>query len=334
MTRVLVTGSTGFIGGALCRALVNQSFQVRAFHRESSNLSLIKELPVEHVIGDLTDSSSIQQAMQEVDVVFHAAAMLGSDQGEAKMYAVTVAGTRSMLEQALAAGVKRFVHTSSVAALGVPLGSGENLSAAEALWMDENHTWNYIPQAWQYGYSKYLAELEVQKAVALGLDAVIVNPSYVIGAGDIYRKSSSVIVQIAQNKLPFLTNGGINVVDVEDVVAGHLAAMQHGKRGERYILAATNIPLVDLIHQISRIVGSVAPKLIIPPSFIRKLAVPLGWLDPILNLPISSETLHLAGMNFYYSHMKAQTDLGFTPTKTLEETINAAYQWFQQAKAI
>ncbi len=334
MMRVLVTGSTGFIGGALCRTLVNQSFEVRAFHRETSNLSLLRDLPVEHVIGDLTDPESIRKAMQGVDVVFHTAAMLGSDQGAAKMYAVTVAGTRIMLEHAMAAGVKRFVHTSSVAALGIPFDYAKEFLPAEALWMDENHTWNYRPDAWQYGYSKYLAEFEIQTAVSLGLDAVIVNPSYVMGAGDVYRKSSSLIVKIAQNKMPFLTSGGINVVDIDDVVSGHIAALHHGKRGERYILAATNITIPDLILQIARIVGSPAPKLIVPASLIRKLSVPLRWIDPILNLPVSSEIIRLAGMGFYYSHAKAQTDLGYSPTKTLEETINSAYQWFQQGKAV
>ncbi len=118
--KALVTGSTGFIGGALCAALVKKGFSVRAFHRSSSNLTLIKDLPVEHAIGDLTQPASLDSAIQGVDVVFHTAALLGNTNQPAEHYAITVQGTRVVMDSALKHGVQRLVHTSSIAALGVP----------------------------------------------------------------------------------------------------------------------------------------------------------------------------------------------------------------------
>jgi len=332
--RVLVTGSTGFIGGAICQALVANAYTVRAFHRQSSNLTLIKDLPVEHAIGDLTNPESVRNAMQDVDIVIHSAAMLGTSNHSGKMYTVTVEGTRTMLETALAFGVKRFVHTSSVAALGIPLESNDHQSPKNALWMDENHSWNYRSDYWPYGYSKYLAELEVQKAVSLGLDAVIVNPSYVIGPGDIYRKSSAIIVKLAKKKVPFMPTGGVNIIHIDDVVAGHLAAIDNGRTGERYVLGATNVTFIDFLQKIAENLEISAPRLIVPGAAIRKFANPLKWVNPILNLPVSTDMIRLAGYGFYYSNEKASRELGILPPKDIDETIQSACNWFREIGAI
>ena len=186
--KILVTGSTGFIGAALCRALVMRGHSVRAFHRPTSNLLLLNDLPVEHVLGDMTQPETIQAAMQGMEAVFHTAATLGGGGRDlaGRMYTVTVEGTRTILRFAREAGVQRVVLTSSVAALGVPERFPHGEMHAPVPVMNENHTWNLRPDYWPYGYAKYLAELEVQRAVAGGQDAVIVNPTVVFGAGDIY----------------------------------------------------------------------------------------------------------------------------------------------------
>ena len=233
---ILVTGSTGFVGGALCQALVARGHQVRAFHRSSSPLTLLQGLAVEHAIGDLTQPDTIRQAMQGIEIVFHAAAQLNPNGNIGKTYNVTVEGTRSVLAAAQAAGVRRVVHTSSVAALGVPeKGPWQARKASTGIaptfsgLMDENHTWNYPHTRWIYGYAKYLAELEVQNAVSAGLDAVIVNPSLVFGPGDIYRMTNSLIVAAAHKRIPPVSiPGGLNVVAIEDVVAGHLVRVDIG----------------------------------------------------------------------------------------------------------
>ena len=120
MTNVLVTGSTGFIGGALCAELVLSGYSVRAFHRASSNPYLLKGLPVEHAIGDLSTPKSLTSSMKGIDVVFHAAALLGPTNNPDEHYRVTVAGTQTVMNAALQNKVQRVIHTSSIAALGIP----------------------------------------------------------------------------------------------------------------------------------------------------------------------------------------------------------------------
>jgi dihydroflavonol-4-reductase len=332
--RALVTGSTGFIGGAICKALVEKSFTVRAFHRESSNLTLIKDLPVEHAIGDLTQPQSINNAMENVDVVFHVAAMLGSSSQPGRMYTVTVEGTRSIIDAALEHGIKKLVHTSSVAALGIPQSPCEQTAPDETAQMDENHTWNYRSDQWPYGYSKYLAELEVQKGVAQGLDAVIINPSYVVGAGDIYRKTSSPIIQIAQKRYPFIPAGGLNIVHIDDVVTCHLNSLEYGSPGERYIIAGDNLTLMDFIQKVATIANVSAPRWLIPGKLLRTVAPMVQWLNPLLDISVPVELLRLAGYGFYYTANKSKTTLHLPDLKSSEKAIQDAFDWFKKIGAI
>ena len=329
---VLVTGSTGFIGAALCRALVEQGHQVRAFHRASSNLRLLEDLPVEHLVGDLTQPDTLAPALAGMEVVFHAAAMLGGKHDEpGRMYTVTVEGTRALLNEARRAGVRRVVHTSSVAALGVPPLPARN---AAPLLMDETHTWNFRPDYWPYGYTKYLAEMEVQRAVAEGLDVVTVNPAMVVGAGDIYRKSSSLVVRVAQRRLPMLTEGGLNIVHIEDVVAGHLAALQRGQSGQRYILGGHNLSHQAYLQQIAAVVGAPPPTLVLPAGLLRRLALPIRLISPFLDLPFSPVTFRKAGYYFYVDTRKSRTALGLPPPRPVSDAIRAAYDWFIQTGAL
>ena len=332
--RALVTGSTGFVGGAICKALVEKSFSVRALHRETSNQALLQDLPVEHVIGDLRQPDSIERAMQNVDVVFHVAAMLSPGNHPEDMFKVTVEGTRTVIESALKNRVKRFVHTSSVAALGIPQFPGAQTSPGMALKMDENHTWNFNPNFWPYGYSKYLAELEIQKGVSQGLEAVIVNPSIVIGPGDIYRKASSPIVQLAQQKYPFYTSGGLNIVHINDVVACHLNAMEYGLIGERYISAGENLTLIDFMNKIASIAGVSAPKLFVPGKLIRLAANPIQWLASVFNLSIPKEVIYLAGYGMYYDNGKSLKMLNIKEYRSGDIAIKDAFEWFKTNGAI
>lgn len=324
---VLVTGSTGFIGGALCSALVEQGHNVRAFHRATSSLRLLDGLPVEHALGDLTRPQTLQEAMQDIEVVFHTAALLGGPENPARMYAVTVEGTRAVVQAALEAGVRRLVHTSSVAALGVPEQPPGNRPVPVLL--DENHSWNYFPNRWPYGYAKYLAEQEVQMAVAQGLDAVIVNPSVVLGGGDVYRQSSSLVMRIARNRLPFVVDGGANFVHVTDVVNGHLAALARGRSGERYILGGENLSLSDFVRLVAEVTRGRAP-LQLPAGLVRALASPARLFQSFIHLPVSATMFHLAGMYFYYDLRKAQAALQLEQPRPIREAIAQAYAWFTQ----
>lgn len=333
MMKALVTGSTGFIGGALTRLLIERGHEVVAFHRPGSNLQLLTGLPVEHVLGDLTQPETLRSAMQGVEVVFHAAAQLGGGGRDlaGRMYAVTVEGTRSLLQAAKEAGVRRVVHTSSVAALGVPEMAPQKPAGKipePPPMMNEYHTFNLRPDYWPYGYAKYLAEIEVQKAVAQGLDCVIVNPSVVFGAGDVNRQESSVIMHVARRKIPFIPEGGWNAVHIADVVDGHLAALERGRCGERYILGAENLSTLEAIRRIAGVVKAPVPALVLPRWVILLMSGPMRLLDRFLDIPVSTSDLRLGGLYFYYDCRKAQEELGLPPPRPVDQAFSDAYAWF------
>ncbi len=322
--KALVTGSTGFVGNAICRALLETGYQVRAFHRPGSTLRLLEGLPLEQALGDLTQPETLLEAMQGVDVIFHAAALLGAHEDPIPLQTVTVEGTRAVLRSALQAGVQRVVHTSSVAALGVP----ERIGSKPVL-IDERHTWNFPPERYPYGYAKYLAELEVQQAVAQGLDVVIVNPSLVFGPGDIYRLNTSLVMQVARGRLPALVDAGVNVVHVDDVARGHVAALERGRTGERYILGGENLTLREIVKQIALLTGGSVPLVELPPGIVRRLAGPVRWLRPFINLPVDPTILYMAGYYLYYDTHKALGELGLPVPKKAGQAFADAWAWFQ-----
>ena len=327
---ILVTGSTGFVGSNLCRALLQQGHHVRAFHRPTSIPRMLNELEVEHALGDLTQPETLRAAVEGIEAVFHAAAWMGGRNqrsiASGRQYAVTVEGTRNLLQAARAAGVKRVVHTSSVAALGVP-SQGSSRKGAPIL-INENHTWNFRPDWYPYGYAKYLAEQEVQKAVAQGLDVVIVNPSMIFGPGDIYRQSSSILNQVARRRVSVTLNGGVNVIHSDDMVTGHLAAWQHGRCGQRYILGGENLTFTAMLRMMSELTTVPAPQLVLPSGLLHLAAIPAQLLESFLNLPIGADVLHLAGYFFFYDISKAREDLGWEPRCTAQQAFKDAYAWF------
>jgi len=327
-TSVLVTGATGFIGSNLCRGLIEAGYQVRAFRRSTSSLKLIEDLPLDHAIGDLTDPESLVAAMQGIEAVFHTASKVDYWRSPDGIYATTVGGTRLVLEAAMQAGVKRVVYTSSVASLGVPAVKvpGEH----PPLLMNENHAWNYRPESFRYGHAKHLAEMEVQKAVAQGLDAVIVNPSMVFGPGDVNRISGEIVVQVARGIVRFSLPGGMNGIHVNDAIRGHLLALERGRCGERYILGAENKTFLEFIRITAEVVGRAPPKFVIPSWILQPLASPLDLLCRFVPMPFNGDLLRFSNQLMYYDTRKAQHELGLTDLLPVRTALQDAYQWYQE----
>lgn len=308
--KALVTGATGLVGSALVHHLLDAGWDVRILRRPQARLDLLgpAALAVEHALGDVTDPASLAPAFAGVTHVFHAAAYVGFGGRRARqaLYAVNVEGTAHVVDAALAAGVARLVHTSSIAALGRP--------AHPAHPLDEAAAWHASRANSEYALSKHRAELEVQRGLAEGLDAVIVNPALVFGVGRTGENTRRLVDRVHQGRLPGIPRGGTNVVDVLDVAAGHLLALNHGRTGERYVLGGQNLAWRDIIQTLAGAFGVRAPRWSVPPALGFAgglLAEGVAWLrgrEPQL----SRETAR-AGVHFYqYSSQKAIAELGYT----------------------
>ncbi len=253
----LVTGATGFVGSAVARALLRAGHRVRALARPKSDRRNLAGLTVEIAEGSLEDAPSLARAVAGCRYLFHAAAdyrLFVPD--PAAMFGANVDGTRALMQAALAAGVERIVYTSSVATLGlVPEGAADEEAPSRAEDM-----------IGPYKRSKFEAEAVVRGLVAeRGLPAVVVNPSTPVGPRDLRpTPTGRVILAAARGRMPGFVDTGLNIVHVDDVAAGHLAAAARGRIGERYILGGENLPLAEILAEAARAAGRRPPRLRLP----------------------------------------------------------------------
>lgn len=326
--RVLVTGATGFLGSHVARALVANGATVRVLHRPASSTELIDDLPVERVVGDILDPSSLASACRDVEVVVHCAAQMGPRGGLEARLRSHVTGTRNMLAASAAAGVRRFLYSSSVAALGIPA-QRPSASDAGVRPMDETTVWRGDARRWPYGYAKHVAERLVRRAAQEGLAAVILNPALVIGPGDRHVVSNVLIWHMLHGRTPPLVPGGLNVVDIADVTEGYVAALSRGQPGERYILCGENRTHADLVLTTARLLGCRPPTLRLPLGPLRAAGLLASTAVRALGLRFSPEMLRLAGLYFYYAGDKARAELGLGPPRPYEPAAAAAAAWYR-----
>ncbi|UCC87445.1 MAG: SDR family oxidoreductase [Anaerolineales bacterium] len=320
--KVLVTGATGFVGSNVAAALAARGDHVRVLRRTTSRLDALEGVPVEYVVGDILGPDSLATAMQDCQVVFHVAATAQYwRMGKETVYRVNVEGTRNVLQAALDTGVQRVVHTSSVAALGYP---------AHGTLIDESQVFPPELNWWPYGHSKHLAELEVHKAVAQGLPAVIVNPTIIIGPRDLNFVSGSLIRASVKGQLRVVPPGGSNVVHVDDVIAGHLAAAERGRVGERYILGAENLSHWDAAQIIASATGGPRPRLVLPHWTLTPLAGLIDAFNGLSRRPplVTGGQVRLGGEFFYVDTNKAVRELGL-PQTPFRQAVSDAYAWYQ-----
>lgn len=315
---VFVTGATGFLGSRLVWHLLENGYQVRALRRSSSSDDLIgtHSSDVEWFTGDLFDRTVLMDGLTGVDTVYHCAAWLGfgGNRAREQLMHVNVAGTASVVNACLEAGVGRLVHTSSIAALG------RSERATDCL--DETASWTASRMNTGYARSKYLAELEIHRGIAEGLDGVIVNPSLVIGPGREGENTTRIAEQIRDRKLPFTPPGSTNVVDVDDVVQGMVAAASLGRKGERYILSGHNLPWTNILHAYATAFDVPPPRGPIPAGLLMTVAFFMEWAyrvsgkDPLL----TRETARLSTSMSCYDNSKAGRELSFAP-RPFAETV-------------
>lgn len=321
----LVTGATGFVGGAVVRALVARGHEVRVLVRRNSDLRSIEGLTAEQVYGDLRDSASLRQALTGCQRLYHVAAhyaLWSSD--PSVFYECNVTGTRSVLEAARDVGVERIVYTSTIGAIGLPSDGGPG---------SEDTPVSISQMAGHYKRSKYLAEQEALKLASAGLPIVIVNPSAPVGEGDIKpTPTGQMIVDFMQGRMWAYIETGMNLIDVDDVAIGHIRAMERGRVGERYILGNTNLSLREIFDILSRLTGVKAPRIKLPWQAVLPLAYANRWLaDYVTHRPprIPLEGVRMAKYRMHYDCSKAIRELDLPQTR-VETALEKAVRWFRK----
>jgi dihydroflavonol-4-reductase len=321
---VLITGASGFVGSAVARCLVSAGYDVRVLLRPTSPRVNLADLRLEIVEGDLLDPGSIGRAMQDVRFLFHVAAdyrLWARDPED--IIRTNVEGTRSVMIAAQRAGVERIVYTSSVATLA-PRPDGQA--------SDETSPLPQAQAVGAYKYSKVVAERFVAAMVANeNLPAIMVNPSTPIGPGDVRpTPTGRIIVEAAAGRMPGYIDTGLNLVHVDDVAAGHLAALRRGRIGERYILGGQNVLLRDMLGEIARFVGRRPPKLRLP----RTLMFPIAYgAEAIARITgrepfVTTTGLRLAKDRMFFTSEKAERELGYR-ARPYAEAIADAITWFR-----
>ncbi len=306
--KILVTGATGFVGSSLTRQLLAGGAEIRILRRATSKMDLLGEsaVNVEHVVGDVTDPASVHAAMQNTTHVYHTAAaiIMGGPKSGRHQHHINVYGTACIVNAALHAGVKRLVHTSSIAALG--------RREEPVMTQTEHSVWRDSRLHTPYAVSKHLAELEIHRGIAEGLDAVMVNPSLILGPGRPGENTMMLAERLRQGRMPAVPIGGTNVVDVEDVATGHIKAMARGRTGERYILGSENLLWKEIMETLAAALGVASPTRRLKPRLALGLATILeAWSQVTRKTPELTRTLaHNISQVSRYSNSKATQELG------------------------
>ena len=319
----LVTGATGFVGSAVARAALARGMAVRVLVRPGSPRRNLEGLGVEIREGDLRDPASTAAAMAGARYLLHVAAdyrLWAKDPEE--IVSNNREGVRTIMSAARDARVERIVYTSSVATLGF---HADGRPSDETQPLDEDEA------VGAYKRSKVIAERLVQAMAADGLPVVIVNPSTPIGPRDIKpTPTGRIIVEAALGKIPAFVDTGLNLVHVDDVAAGHLAALDRGRIGESYILGGEDVSLRQMLTDIAVVVGRKPPTLNLPRAPLYPLALvaeavaQLTGKEPML----TRDALKMASHRMFFSSAKAAAELGYA-TRPYREGLADALAWFR-----
>ena len=322
---VLVTGAAGFIGHHVVRLLRAEGRPVRALilpGEDTRNLDPLRDAGLELVEGDIRDRDALAARMAGCDVVYHLAAIYRTWVPDPRViYDVNVTGTANVLAVAAAQGVRRVVDTSSIAAIGLDPGGAP---------ADETAAYNLWPFAFDYVRSKYLAH-HVALAFTPIVDLVVVNPGMPLGPGDVApTPTGKTLIDTLNGKIRVSFEGGLNLVDVEDVARGHLLAEARGRRGEAYLLTGHNMTISAMVGELRRVVGMRHGMLKIPAGLAAAFGRVLeGWADRVSRREplITPGTVAYASQRLFYDNRKAREELGFT-VRPLDETLHRAVAWF------
>jgi dihydroflavonol-4-reductase len=328
--QVFVTGATGFVGSHVARVLSERGADLRLLVRSNSPRKNIESLRAECVVGDLLRPEMLKPALQGCDSVFHVAAdyrlWTRTAEDARDMYRCNVEGTRALLGAARQAGVRRFVHCSSVATMGFVLNGHP---------VDETSPVSLSGMIGHYKRSKFLGE-QVALEAGLpggGMEVVVVNPTTPVGEQDVKpTPTGRVIVDFLRRKFPAYVDTGLNLVDVHQVAQGHVAALEKGRTGQRYILGGQNLTLKQILDQLAAITGLPSPRIRLPYA----VALGFGALDTLVEGVVlkrepraSLDSVRMGRKKMFVSSAKAERELGWRAAP-VEPALRRAVAWFRE----
>lgn len=319
---ILVTGGAGLLGNELITQLLEKGKRVRALYNKTP-LSGFNAGAVEQFQCNILDVVGLEAAMQGVEEVYHCAAMVTfNPKRKAALFKINIEGTANVVNAALDAGIKKMVHVSSVAALG---------RIRENEMINESMNWTEETSNSNYGQSKYLAEMEIWRGIGEGLNAVMVNPVIILGAGD-WSGGSSKLFQSAYNEFPWYTDGTTGFVDVRDVAKAMLALMESDITAQRFIISAENKTYQQVFSLMAKAFGKKPPHKKVTP-FIANLVWRLEAVksmftkeDPLL----TKETAKTAMAKVQFDNSKLKKYLPGFVYRPIEETIATTCATLQQ----
>lgn len=309
-----VTGATGLLGEALCRRLLEEGWEVAAARRRSSDTSTLSDLDIDWYVADVLDREALTAAMPEESHVFHLAG-LGLQQADAQtVYRVNLQGTKNVLDAAKATGAARVLFTSTAGTRGADGVADED---------------DFVDPVGAYQKSKREAEELVAKYVDGGLDAVVVHPTSVFGAGDA-KFTERLISLVRTPYVPVSLPGGVSYVGVDDVAEGMLAAMEEGETGDHYILGGENLRFSESLEIIADRGGGSAPPFEVPAFCIHLAGPVVGVVNDLLGtrmFPFDADMAKLATREMFYSSEKAKRELGYDPSP-FADLVGPALEWY------
>ena len=321
--KVFVTGGNGFIGSAVVRLLIAGGHQVRCLLRPSSQTERLAELPYERVEGDVRDAAAVGRGLDGCAAVIHLASLSAWDLIDSPlMDEVVEGGTRNVLAAAQERPGTRVVFVSSILAIN---------GSAEPRAFDETAAWTLDERDLIYSRSKRQAEALCQDAVKAGVDVVTVNPGEVYGPHDTALITACNLIDFAKSSPVLVCDGGTSVVYVDDVAVAIVAAMERGRRGERYILGGENLTIKQLAEQCLSLLGQKKTIVKIPNAVIRAVAAVGKKLR--LPLPFNPHVIPYATRYWFMDSGKAQRELGVS-FRSARDTLAPTLAWLKESGRI
>ncbi len=322
--RIFLTGATGFVGSHVARSLGAAGAELRLLTRKTSRTEHLEGLHADLVTGDLLQPENLRSAISGCDALVHVAADYRLWVPDPKtMYAANVEGTKALLRLARETGVGRVVYTSSVATMGF---------LSDGTVVDEQTPVSIANMIGHYKRSKFLAEQEAMAAAHLGQRVVILNPTTPIGADDAKpTPTGRIVVDFLNRKFPAYVDTGLNLVDVQLVAAMHVAALDRGTSGERYILGGENLTLKQILDRIAAMTGLPSPTMQVPHAVAMTFAFFDEWITGRIlgHEPRATvEAVRMGKKKMFASSAKAERDLGYQVVP-VDLALRSAIDWFR-----